>query len=190
MASKTKTLRAACLEALQLHARLKAVDGLGYCTCVSCGRRAHYTRMDGGHYIAKGSSTRWALEECNVHPQCRNCNRYGIPSAAKIANEYEWFMRRMYGDEHVDEMHASAKHIHKLYESDLEDMYALWASDNEAMIRNLGKRAHDLGTGVGGFEGWWNTTGGGITPKDGHDMEEHARRVAKAAWEAAGGEDR
>jgi hypothetical protein len=35
------------------------------------------------------------------------------------------------------------------------------------------------------FEWWWWNAGSGIRPKPNHDHEEHARRVAKAAWDAA-----
>lgn len=185
MAGKTTTLRVACLQALQLHARLQAADSRGYCACVSCGKRAHYTRMDGGHYIAKGHSTRWALDEQNVHPQCRSCNRYGMAKGAKAQQAYDKWMRKMYGDAEVDHMHATAKQVHKLYAPDLEDMYAKWASDNETTINGLGIYAHDIGTGKGGFDDWWHNTGSAITPQPGQDMEEHARRVAGRAWQAA-----
>jgi len=32
------------------------------------------------------------------------------------------------------------------------------------------------------FYVWWNQIGSGITPIKGHDMEEHAERVAHKAW--------
>ena len=35
------------------------------------------------------------------------------------------------------------------------------------------------------FEKWWNEMGSGMRPYDGEDMEEHARRVASFAWDAA-----
>lgn len=33
------------------------------------------------------------------------------------------------------------------------------------------------------FVKWWDDLGSGITPLPGHDMEEHARRVASIAFE-------
>lgn len=35
------------------------------------------------------------------------------------------------------------------------------------------------------FEEWWYNTGSGIGVKPGDDYEEHAKRVAEVAWEAA-----
>ena len=32
------------------------------------------------------------------------------------------------------------------------------------------------------FDDWWHETGSGIKPLEGDDMEEHAKRVAKASW--------
>lgn len=34
------------------------------------------------------------------------------------------------------------------------------------------------------FEQWWYNIGSGITPRPEEDQETHARRVAKAAWDA------
>ena len=39
--------------------------------------------------------------------------------------------------------------------------------------------------GLFGFEEWWDSIGSGITPKDGDDHEEHARRIAGITWKAA-----
>jgi len=36
------------------------------------------------------------------------------------------------------------------------------------------------------FQKWWNDTGSAIVPLRIHDHEEHAKRVAQAAWVAAG----
>jgi hypothetical protein len=36
-----------------------------------------------------------------------------------------------------------------------------------------------------GFEEWWYNTGSGIGVKPGDDYEEHAKRVAQAAWDAS-----
>lgn len=32
------------------------------------------------------------------------------------------------------------------------------------------------------FEEWWSNCGSGMTPHPNEDREEHARRVAEAAW--------
>jgi hypothetical protein len=68
------TPRAKALQTLQKLVRLKAADDNGYCECVTCGKIAKYTEMDGGHYIPKGHSSYWALVEENIHPQCKGCS--------------------------------------------------------------------------------------------------------------------
>lgn len=35
------------------------------------------------------------------------------------------------------------------------------------------------------FNQWWRNVGSGITPEEGHDMEEHAKRIARIAWQEA-----
>ena len=35
------------------------------------------------------------------------------------------------------------------------------------------------------FDQWWDRIGSGITPEPGANMEQHARAVASAAWNAA-----
>lgn len=32
------------------------------------------------------------------------------------------------------------------------------------------------------FEKWWNDEGSGIYPIEGHDHEEHAKRISRIAW--------
>ena len=70
------TLRSKCLTAIQKLARISAADEYGMVQCVSCDKRMHWKECDGGHYIAKGSSSYWALEVENVHPQCKGCNAF------------------------------------------------------------------------------------------------------------------
>ena len=55
--------------------RKKNADSNGYVTCITSGRKFHYSEVDAGHFISrKEMSTRW--HEDNVHPQSRFDNRY------------------------------------------------------------------------------------------------------------------
>jgi len=36
------------------------------------------------------------------------------------------------------------------------------------------------------FYEWWDAVGSSIRPKNGQDMEEHAKRIALAAWQDRG----
>ena len=115
------TPRSKCLTAIQLLARISAADDNGYAKCVSCGCVHHYKDMDGGHFIPKGSSSFWALEIENVHPQCKGCNGFGM-KFGNAEKEYTLWMIDTYGKDKVEEMLATKKQIKKLYKADYEDM--------------------------------------------------------------------
>jgi len=120
-----KTLRAKALETIQKLSRISAADDNGYCQCVSCKQMFHYKEMDGGHYIAKGHSSYWALREENVHPQCKGCNGFGMKYGT-AANEYTKWMIDYYGRDYVDEMEAIKKRPVKIYKSEYEEMIKYW----------------------------------------------------------------
>jgi hypothetical protein len=67
----SKVLRQECLKAIQRLCRLAAADDDGNCACVSCGCVKHYSQLQGGHWLAKGSSSFWALRIENVHAAMR-----------------------------------------------------------------------------------------------------------------------
>ena len=115
------TPRSKCLTAIQLLARISASDDNGYVACVCCGKVDHYKNMDGGHFIPKGSSSYWALEIENVHPQAKGCNNWGMKHGS-AAQGYTLFMIDTYGRDFVDHMLATTKNIKKLYKADYVDM--------------------------------------------------------------------
>ena len=118
-----ETPRAKAIRLLQQLVRMKAADDHGMVTCVSCGKRVHYKDADGGHWLPKGASSRWALEECNIHVQCKGCNGFGMKYGS-ASHYYTVHMIEMYGKDHVDHMLATKNQVHKLYKADYEDMIA------------------------------------------------------------------
>jgi hypothetical protein len=55
--------------------RKRAADEYGFCTCVTCGVRLHWSEIQAGHWIKRGhAGTRW--DERNVYPQCPGDNLY------------------------------------------------------------------------------------------------------------------
>ena len=116
-----ETPRAKALRLLQQLVRMKAADDHGMVTCVTCNTQVHYKDADGGHFIPKGSSSRWALEECNVHPQCKGCNGFGMKYGSAAQN-YTLYMIEMYGKDWVENMLATKNDVHKLYKADYDDM--------------------------------------------------------------------
>lgn len=70
------------LTSYQKLVRIREADDNGYCTCITCGKKDHYTKMHGGHFITRICEP-LCNEEGNVNPQCPKCNRYyfGMPLA-------------------------------------------------------------------------------------------------------------
>lgn len=123
-----KTLRAQCLEAIQKLARISAANSNGFAQCVSCDPNTHaswhhWKDMDGGHFIPKGSSSYWALEIENVHPQCKGCNGFGMKHGSAEA-WYTLWMEDYYGKEFVQQMLRDKRKIKKLYAADYREMLA------------------------------------------------------------------
>ena len=117
----SKVLRQECLKTIQRLCRLAAADDDGNCACVSCGVVKHYSQLQGGHWLAKGSSSFWALRIENVHPQCASCNMWGMRYGS-AAQQYTLWMEDMYGRDFVDEMIATKSNPIKLYKADYEEM--------------------------------------------------------------------
>lgn len=134
-----KTLRAKALETIQKLARISAADDNGYCKCVSCGKLDHYKNMDGGHFIPKGSSSRWALEESNVNPQCKGCNAYSMKHGS-AAQQYTLWMIDWVGKDQVEYMLATKNDPIKFYAADYREMIADWSEQIKAHERRLGER--------------------------------------------------
>ena len=134
-----KTLRAKALETIQKLARISAADDNGYCKCVSCGKLDHYKNMDGGHFIPKGSSSRWALEESNVNPQCKGCNGFSMKHGSAEA-QYTLWMIDWVGKDQVEHMLATKNDPVKFYAADYREMIADWSEQIKAHERRLGER--------------------------------------------------
>jgi len=135
-----QTIRAKCLIALQKLARIESANSNGYAECVSCDptdlSRWHYWKdMDGGHFIPKGSSSYWALERVNIHPQCKKCNAFGMKhGSAEVW--YTIWMQNYYGEDFVEQMLREKRNIKKLYKSDYEEILA----ETNSLIKHHEKR--------------------------------------------------
>jgi len=123
-----KPLRAQCLIAIQKLSRIEAANSNGYAECVSCdpnalGRWHHWKDMDGGHFIPKGSSSYWALDRVNVHPQCKGCNGFGMKHGSSEA-WYTIWMQNYYGKDFVEQMLREKGNTKKLYAADYREILA------------------------------------------------------------------
>ena len=125
---------------LQKLVRLKAADDNGYCQCVTCGAHRKWDKsMDGGHYIPKGSSSYWALQEENVHPQCKGCNGFGMRNG-DAAQRYTLYMIDMYGRDFVDNMHDKKRQLRKYYAADYREMIKDWSEQINEHLERIGQK--------------------------------------------------
>ena len=132
-----KSPRSKCLEALQKLTRLKACDDSGFCKCVTCGHTDYFTQMQGGHFIPKGNSSRWALEPENVHVQCPSCNLFQMKHGT-ASHAYTLYMIDFYGRDFVDQMLASKSETLKLYKRDYEEMLSEWIAQIKEHLHRVG----------------------------------------------------
>jgi len=132
------TPKAKALITLQKLVRLKAADDRGYCQCVSCGKYFHWKTGDGGHFLAKGASSYWALREENVHPQHKGCNGFGMRNGT-AAIEYTRWMQDYYGDDFVQHMLETKNNPVKYYKKDLIDMTKEWEKEIKFHLERIGE---------------------------------------------------
>jgi hypothetical protein len=133
-----KTLRAKCLEAAQLLARISEADDNGWCTCWSCKERFHYKSGDGGHFIPKGQSSYWALRPENIHFQCKGCNGFGMKFGV-AESQYTISMIKEYGEAFVRNMHETRRTPIKMYKKDYEEFLKITNEKIRAHKRRLGE---------------------------------------------------
>ena len=113
--------RAEALVIAQELARISRADDNGFCTCVTCGHVGRWNDgFDGGHYIAKGSSSYWMLDPRNIWPQCKPCNGNGMKFDGR-ESLYTLFMIREFGEEFVKHMQDVKKTTIKLTAQDYDD---------------------------------------------------------------------
>lgn len=133
-----KTPRTKALETLQKLVRVKAADENGYCTCVTCGKMDKWQSMDGGHFYSKGSCSYWALDERNIHPQCKGCNGFGMKYGT-AAQQYTLYMIDMYGRDFVEEMEAKKRDSIKYYKKDYDEMIKEWNEQIKEHLKRIGE---------------------------------------------------
>ncbi len=111
---------------LQKLVRLKAADGDGYASCVTCGARKHWKELQGGHWIERGKQATKIMEE-NIHPQCAGCNGFGMKFRTHVKDGYSQYMREMYGDDFCEQMLIDSNKPIKRLRADVEDLKKQYA---------------------------------------------------------------
>ncbi len=111
--------RKKALISFQLLRRLEESDVIGYCRCISCGQRGHYTTMDGGHFIPRRHRA-VELDPLNVWAQCQNCNRH---KGGNLDN-YRVNLIKKIGIDKVESLESKAYTNVKRYNSDYIELNA------------------------------------------------------------------
>lgn len=113
-AKRLKKLKDKCWEVMSLFTRLKWADTSGIVTCVTCGRRQHYTKMNAGHFI----HGKMDYNEYNVNPQCVRCNKWLHGNLI----QYTTFLMLKYGNEMINQLQVEAKTKKKYTEEELTNI--------------------------------------------------------------------
>ncbi len=71
----------------------------GFTSCVTCGKVAHWTKLQNGHFMSRGKyATRWNEKNCNV--QCSGCNMFKQGEQFK----HSLYIDETYGEGTADEL--------------------------------------------------------------------------------------
>ena len=100
------------------YVRRSAIQGDGTVSCVTCGHKGEWRRLQAGHFIPKSLGTSIYFDLRNIHPQCYRCNI----NLGSNGPEYFRFMQERYGDEVIEDLRALSRTTLKLYASDYEEM--------------------------------------------------------------------
>lgn len=74
-------------------------------TCISCGKKDFWRKMDAGHYIPRTAGLSLYFDERNVNCQCTYCNRWMHGNLAK----YAIALRKKYGETILEELDEKRK---------------------------------------------------------------------------------
>ena len=91
-------------------------------TCISCGKKDHWKKMDAGHYVPKSAGLAAYFEIKNVHCQCTYCNRFMHGNLSR----YAVALTRMYGPKIIEELEKCRTTITKYTDDDyiaITEMY-------------------------------------------------------------------
>ena len=99
-----------------LFIRLRWATKEGLCQCVTCGKVAHYKKMQCGHFQSRRHhATRWNQKNCAV--QCISCNCFQQGQQFK----FSIYLESKYGKGTAQELEYLAKQITKVSRSDYEE---------------------------------------------------------------------
>jgi len=129
----TSKLKAKLDAIFSRYIRLTYADEHGYCTCYTCDKRLHWTKIQNGHLFSRGRyATRFDPDNCR--PQCAGCNVMGK------GNYQEYFPRMIeeVGAEAVMNLQGASKHVVKFNSSFYEDEIKHYEAEVKRLIQEKG----------------------------------------------------
>lgn len=104
--------------------RRDADNNTGYCKCISCNKKVHFTETDAGHFIGRQHLiTRH--DERNVYAQCRKCNRF------EYGRQYEYSLAL--GQELSQELLQKSRGVLKLTDPEWLEIYEIYKNKLEKL---------------------------------------------------------
>lgn len=111
---------------VQLYARLRDSDKTWYWYCISSGRRIHYKKWDGWHYLSRRFMM-FAFDPDNIHLQSKKDNQamswvYGMEIANETLAKYRENLIKKIGKKKVEYMEANKNKIRDWKRSEIIEM--------------------------------------------------------------------
>jgi hypothetical protein len=106
--SDLKKLEDKLWEIFSVFIRLRDSDSQGICTCFTCGRLRHWTKVDCGHGIGRQHNAT-KFNEWNNNAQCKACNGF----EGGMREKYKENMNKKYGPQTWEKMEIAARQTMK-----------------------------------------------------------------------------
>lgn len=93
-------LKAEVWKIFSLYIRQRDADSNGYASCITCGVKMHYKKLQAGHFIP-GRRNAILFDERGCHVQCYACNCGWLKGNPRM---YDRFMQQNYGEKVIKEL--------------------------------------------------------------------------------------
>ena len=116
-----------------LFIRLRSATKEGACQCFTCGKVAHYKKMQCGHFQSRRHhATRWHETNCQV--QCVKCNMYEQGEQFKFGLRID----NKFGEGTAQELEFLSNQITKVSRSDYEEKISYYKGVVDKMKKEKG----------------------------------------------------
>ena len=112
---------------LQRLVRAKAADSNGMTYCITCKKPAHWTVLQGGHFISRTHLATKIVEK-NINPQCYYCNHMKAKDALMIMRYQDWMLEK-HGHIYVEWLKRKATQPIKFDRAEVLIMLTMYSSE-------------------------------------------------------------